>query len=185
MRLAGCFLARRYRWRWGTMQVRDNGEVELRGYRPSDLQAMFALDEVCFEQPFRFDLRAMRRFAEAPGALVVIASTKATLAGLCGFAIVHLEGVTGRRRGYVVTLDVAPQRRRSGVASLLMDEAESLAAEVGAGRMALHVFTGNAGAMRFYEARGYERTGLQRGFYGMDDSVSRDGLVYSKRLSRS
>jgi hypothetical protein len=47
--------------------------VELREYRPGDWEAMYALDLVCFEPAFRFSKRAMRGFAEAPGAVTVLA----------------------------------------------------------------------------------------------------------------
>jgi len=61
---------------------------------------MFRLDEVCFEEPFRFTHSAMQRFAESRKARAVIAESDAALAG---FAILHVEGTVG----YIVTLDVA------------------------------------------------------------------------------
>jgi ribosomal-protein-alanine N-acetyltransferase len=43
----------------------------------------------------------------------------------------------------------------------------------------LHVFTGNTGAIRFYERLGYERISMKQGFYG-DDGL--DAFVYGKEL---
>jgi ribosomal-protein-alanine N-acetyltransferase len=80
--------------------------------------------------------------------------------------------------GYVVTLDVAPAWRRRGLADRLMTEVEDKVRAAGAAGMALHVFTGNLGAVRFYEAIGYERVGMAQGFYGR----GLDGLVYRKRF---
>ena len=62
----------------------------LRGYRDDDLDAMFRLDEVCFEAPFRFSRAAMRRFAKARRARVAIAELDGELVGFC---IVHVETV--------------------------------------------------------------------------------------------
>src|SRR5580693_3548905 len=75
-------------------------EVTLRDYRPGDAAEMYALDIVCFEPVFRFSRGAMRGFAEASGAIAVLAEAAGELVGFC---VVQMEG----KIGYVVTLDVA------------------------------------------------------------------------------
>jgi ribosomal-protein-alanine N-acetyltransferase len=150
---------------------RELESVTLRTYRTGDAGAMYALDVVCFEQQFRFSRRAMRGFAEAKNAVTALAEAGGELVGFC---IAEVE----ERVGYVVTLDVAPAWRRNGLAALLMTELERRTRAAGAGGMALHVFTGNLGAIRFYEAIGYERVGIAQGFYGR----GLDGLVYRNRF---
>jgi len=149
--------------------------VVLRGYRDGDLDAMFRLDEVCFEAPFRFSRSAMRRFAEARRARVVIAEAGGELAGFC---IVHVEMVELESVGYVVTLDVASMHRRNGVATRLMEQSEVEAHDAGRSSMALHVFTGNEAAIRFYERMGYAFWTRDMDFYG----VGVDALVYRKGI---
>lgn len=146
-------------------------EITLRGYRPGDWEAMYALDPVCFEPVFRFSRRAMRSFAEAPGAVTLLAEVDGELAGFC---IAHLEEKTG----YVVTLDVASAWRRRGVARLLMEEVEARVRAAGGIGMALHVYAGNVGAMQFYEGLGYGRVSIAKGFYGR----GMDALMYRKKL---
>jgi ribosomal-protein-alanine N-acetyltransferase len=160
------------------MALDRNGRAEteavtLRGYRAGDWEAMYALDVTCFDPPFRFSRRAMRGFAESRNALCVVAETVAE-AEMVGFCIVELE----EQVGYVVTLDVAPAWRRRGLAGRLMIEAENEVRAAGGVGMALHVFTGNVGAVRFYEAAGYERAGSAAGFYGRGV----DALVYRRRF---
>jgi ribosomal-protein-alanine N-acetyltransferase len=145
-------------------------EVQLREYRPGDWEAMYALDLVCFEPVFRFSRRAMRGFAEEPGAITVLAEAGGELAGFC---VVQME----KQVGYVVTLDVAPAWRRRGVARRLMEEVEARVRSAGGAGMALHVYAGNSGAMQFYEGMGYGRVGMAEGFYGR----GMNGLVYRKR----
>ena len=152
----------------------DQGVV-LRGYRDGDLDGMFRLDEVCFETPFRFSRAAMRRFAEARRARVVIAELGGELVGFC---IVHVETVEREEVGYVVTLDVALAWRRQGLAGMLMERGEAEAREAGCSSMALHVFTGNEAAIRFYERMGYAFWARDEDFYG----VGVDGLVYRKGI---
>ena len=145
--------------------------LTLREYTPGDLDSIYALDVVCFEPPFRFSRRAMRGFAEAAGAMTVLAEAHGELAG---FSIAQLE----KHIAYVVTLDVTPTFRRQGLARRLMAELEAKAQAAGATAMALHVFTGNAGAIQFYESIGYNRVGMAEAFYAR----GLDALVYRKRF---
>jgi ribosomal-protein-alanine N-acetyltransferase len=149
--------------------------IVLRDYRTSDLEAIFRLDEVCFAAQFRFDRESMLAFAEARNAIVVVAEGPGE--EVLGFVIAHVERAAARRRAYVVTLDVAENHRRIGLAGRLMREVEACAAAVGARWMELHVFTGNEGAIRFYERLGYVRIGVQRRFYG---AVGLDAFTYRK-----
>jgi ribosomal-protein-alanine N-acetyltransferase len=148
-------------------------DLILREYRAGDWEAMYALDLICFEPPFRFSRRTMRGFAEARNAITLLADSGGVLVAFC---VVQLE----ERVGYVVTLDVAPQWRRKGLAARLMTEVEARAGALGAENMALHVFTGNAGAIHFYEKLGYGRVGIAEGFYGRDV----DAFVYVKNVAR-
>jgi ribosomal-protein-alanine N-acetyltransferase len=138
-------------------------ELTLRGYRATDLDALHALDVVCFQPPFRFSRTAMRRFAEASNALVVVAEQVGLVTGFC---IVHVEQVRRESIGYIVTLDVAPEHRRQGVAQTLMAEAEQQARAAGCTLLALHVHTGNEAALRFYARIGFGAIGLEHDFYG-------------------
>jgi ribosomal-protein-alanine N-acetyltransferase len=149
-------------------------EVTLREYRTGDWEAMYALDLICFETPFRFSRQTMRKSAEAPEAIAVLAEVEGRLAGFC---VAHID----ERVAYVVTLDVAPEWRRMGLAARLMAAAEARARSRGAQSMALHVFTGNTGAIRFYETLSYEQVGVAERFYGRQ----LDAFVYVKRLAQT
>ncbi|WP_162537194.1 GNAT family N-acetyltransferase [Granulicella sp. WH15] len=155
-------------------ETRDG--ITLRPYRESDVEAMYALDQVCFSENFRFDRRSMRRFADAPNAMSVVAYAQD--GSLAGFSIAHLEHREDDIYGYVVTLDVAPEARGKGLAGKLLGALEERARGAGAGRMELHVAVENPGAIRFYERSGYVLAGRLNGFYG----PGLDGLGYWKRL---
>jgi ribosomal-protein-alanine N-acetyltransferase len=151
--------------------------MRLREYTESDLAAIFALDEVCFEPPFRFSARVMRQFAEARNALTVVAETET--GAIAGFCITHVERAGKGLRAYVVTLDVASQYRRHGVAKRMMERIEQEAIEAGCDSMELHVSVDNHGAIAFYEREGYDRSHLVKGFYGL----GRHAYVYRKSLA--
>jgi ribosomal-protein-alanine N-acetyltransferase len=150
--------------------------MRLREYNSTDLGTIFALDEVCFEPPFRFPARVMRQFAEARNALTVVAETEA--GEIAGFCIAHVERAGKGLRAYVVTLDVAPQYRRHGLARQMMERIEQQAIEAGCDSMELHVSVDNKGAIAFYERESYERLHIVKSFYGL----GRHGYVYRKSL---
>jgi ribosomal-protein-alanine N-acetyltransferase len=138
---------------------------------------MVALDDLCFEEPFRFSRAAMLGFAEASNACAVVAESVERVAGFC---ILHVERVRGQRVGYVVTLDVATEARRRGVATELMQWVEGRAAVAACTEMRLHVFAGNAAAVQFYERRGYLISHRVASFYARGI----DALVYHKPLGQ-
>ena len=137
--------------------------ISLRPYTPDDLDSLVALDDVCFAAPFRFSRASMRSFAQAKNACSLLAEEDGQLAGFC---ILHVE--TSRRRlvGYIVTLDVAPEFRRRGVATELMAGVERVAAAEECSAMMLHVYAENLGAISFYRGLGYSTLHTAVEFYG-------------------
>lgn len=151
--------------------------MQLREYRRDDLGAMFALDEACFEPPFRFSARAMRQFAEARNALTVVAESEN--GEIAGFCITHVERSRGGLSGYIVTLDVDVKQRRRGLAGQILERIEQQAREAACEAMVLHVSVENKGAIAFYEMKGYERSHMVKSFYGL----RRHAYVYRKPLT--
>ncbi len=119
----------------------------------------------------------MRRYAEAAKAISLVAEGQIS-AEILGFVIVHLEHATRDTAAYVVTLDVRPCYGRSGLGTKLLTSAELLAATAGAALMSLNVYTGNLGAINFYEANGYSQSEQIRNFY----KTGQNAFLYVKDL---
>ena len=105
----------------------------------------------------------MRRFAEAPNAVVLVAEIGLRVAG---FIIVHVSSLEQGNAAYITTLDVHPDFRLQGVAAELIKQAERLACERDCTAMQLHVFAENHTAIRVYECFGYKRLCVNEHFYG-------------------
>lgn len=148
----------------------------MREGEPGDLDALYRLDVVCFEPPFRFTRAAIGEFSQAPGAFTIVAEDDA--AELLGFIILQMSVTDHEIEAYVVTLDVTPACRRMGVATTLLDSCEKVVERQGRARMALHVSAENRGAIQFYEERGYSRLQLHPDFYAQGLSA----YGYVKRL---
>jgi ribosomal protein S18 acetylase RimI-like enzyme len=147
----------------------------LRRYKPDDFAALYAIEEACFQPPFRFGRRYMQKLIAAPQSATWIAESEARLAG---FAIVEwnqeMQGVIA----YIQTIEVAPEFRRRGIGAALMHRAQESAREAGAAVMWLHVAAENAAAIRLYEEHGYRYFGSEEHFY----ASGRAAHLYRKAL---
>ncbi len=137
---------------------------------------MVALDDACFEEPFRFSRSSMKSFAEAKNACTLLAEDEGRLAGFC---ILHVEMSRRRVVGYLVTLDVAAAYRRQGVATELMQAVERMALADECSAVMLHVYAKSEGAISFYRGLGFVMLYVEEGFYG--DGL--DALVMHKGLA--
>ena len=149
--------------------------MNYRPYIAEDFDQLYALEEVCFEPPFRFSRRTMRALIQRPHAATWIAEENGQMTG---FAIVEW---TERKTGvtaYIQTSEVAPEARRRGVGRELMGRIEGSARVAGAAAIWLHVEAENAGAIKLYEAQGYSCQGRQERFYPLGQAA----LIYVKRL---
>jgi ribosomal-protein-alanine N-acetyltransferase len=133
--------------------------IRLRATRARDLDALFALDQVCFEPDIAYTRGQLRDLLSRPHAVGLVAEVDGALAG---FAIGHRTG----GRGHVVTLDVAGGRRRQGVGRELMRQLVERLESAGARLIRLEVDLRNAGAIRFYERLGFLETRTLRDYYG-------------------
>lgn len=147
----------------------------VRPFQSADLDALHALDVLCFAEPFRFSRRVMEHLVETPYARTIVAEDEGQIAG---FVIVHMEHWAHELIAYIMTLDVAPQQRRHGLATEMMQRADDIAREANVDALALHVWVENEGAIRFYERIGYQRAGRVEHFY----TGSRDAWLYRKPL---
>ena len=73
---------------------------------------------------------------------------------LAGFVIACRDG---RAQGHIITVDVAPDWRRRGLGSMLMDAAENWIGEQGGEVVYLETAEDNLPAQAFYLKRGYAK----------------------------
>lgn len=152
----------------------------LRSYRPTDFEAIFALDVLCFAPRFRFSKSTMRAVVSTKESRVQLACEEDAGASetILGFCAVTLEMMQGAYVGYVSTLDVHPNVRRGGIGRALMTALEGEIGHLDIRRMALHVWEANAAALRLYESLGYRRVARAPAFYG----AGYDAWLYSKAI---
>ena len=146
-----------------------------RPYLPQDFDQLYALEQRCFEPPYRFSRRYMRHLVSRANAATWIAEKAGQIAG---FAIVDWNQEPDEMTAYIQTIEVALEMRGCGVGRELLGRIESSARLAGAGKIWLHVEAINAGAIRLYEANGYSCEGRKENYYPR----GRSALIYGKRL---
>jgi [ribosomal protein S18]-alanine N-acetyltransferase len=133
----------------------------LRDFRPSDLDALYELDQICFAPGIAYSRAKIAGYIRRPGARVWVAECEDTR--LAGFVIARCDR---RREGHIITLDVAPEWRRRAVGSGLMDAAEAWMERQGMSLVLLETAEDNDTAQAFYSRRGYTKLRRIEHYYG-------------------
>lgn len=99
---------------------------------------------------------------------------------IVGFAIVRFLVDDAE----LLLIAVAPSTRRSGVATLLLNSVLDRISNAGKSPLHLEVRASNSGAIAFYEARKFTRTGLRKNYYpnGMHGNQREDALLMQLAL---
>lgn len=135
------------------------GAPPLRELLAEDLDAAHALDRACFEPGIAYSRAELRMLMQRPGAIGLAIEENGRLAA---FAIAERRG----RTGHLITIDIAASARRRGLGRRLFAEAARRLRDAGAEEVRLEVDVRNAGAIRFYESLGFERTRTLKSYYG-------------------
>ena len=91
---------------------------------------LYALEELCFEPPYRFSRRYIRQLVSRANAATWIAEEAGQIDG---FAIVEWNHEPDEMTAYIQTIEVAPEMRGHGVGRELLGRTESSARLAGAG----------------------------------------------------
>jgi len=134
--------------------------MQIRTYRPSDLQTLYEIDQACFPPGVSYSKREIWHFINRRGSRTWIAQEGNEIAG---FLIASRES---KEVGHIVTIDVVEGWRRRGVGGALMDAAEAWAAEEGLRVLFLETAEENIAAQRFYAARNYVKLEKIENYYG-------------------
>ena len=127
----------------------------LRRMRAADLDAVIRLDRRCYRYPW--PAWVMRRLFQSHASFWVLTQGRR----IVGFGILGMRG----DKAHVMSLCVAPERRRQGLGKRLMIRLLAEAMAQGAKRAWLEVRPDNHGAIRLYEDLGFRKTGTRKSYY--------------------
>lgn len=150
----------------------DTSELALGPAQMSDLDALVALEQRCFDND-RLSRRSFRRWLGQDQHVFLVLRAGAQLAG---YVLVLFH--RGTRLARIYSLAVDPGYRSRGLARRLIAAGEEGARRRGRFYMRLEVSQHNHSAIALYETLGYQRFGLYQDYYE-DHS---DALRYQKRI---
>ena len=140
----------------------------------SDAGVLAEIHASAFDRPW--SAAEIAALLDSPGTLALQSS-----GDIKGFVMVRAMAGEGE----ILTLAVAPQARRQGLAHALMQAAIVLAMAQEAQTLFLEVAADNAAALRLYEGLGFELAGRRKGYYDRGAVSPRiDALVMRLCLNR-
>ena len=136
--------------------------MHYRLYQPADFPQLYAIEQECFQPPYRFPRRYMQQLVTSPNAATWIAEEDREMTA---FAIVEWSKEETQTIAYIQTLEVAPAHRKRGIATQLLHRLETSAITAGATAIALHVAESNAPAIHLYQSHAYQPQGREENYY--------------------
>ena len=130
--------------------------MKIRDAVPDDVPGIAALERECFSLPWSEQIISLQ--LGGPGKVMLAAEENGCLAGYMGLQYVLDEG-------YISNVCTAPEHRRRGVASALIDEMISRAAALELAFLSLEVRASNSPAIALYRGKGFVDVGVRPGYY--------------------
>ena len=154
----------------GKMAAKDAQDYIIEQASWRDLFALSALEHICFEQD-AWPLVELMGVLTFPGVVRLRAAVNETLVGF-------IAGDPRKREdaGWILTLAVAPDWRRMGIAEALLTRCE---AELNMPVVKLTVRRNNLAAIRLYEKLGYGQVDIWSKYYRSGE----DGIVFEKHMT--
>lgn len=150
----------------------------LREYRPEDFRRLLEIDQICFVEGISYSESEMEHFLSLPRVVRVVGEQDGEIQGF-----IIAERLRPRRSrekmGRIITIDVLPEARRTGLGSRLMQAAEEKLTEEGCGYILLETAIDNMAALHFYKKHGYVGLKILPNYY-LD---SLDALQMGKKLT--
>ena len=140
------------------------------------------MDQVCFDPELAYSRPELAIYMRRLGAFTLVAESstgdgsreRPSPAKILGFIVAE----TRRQTGHIITIDVLPETRRSGVGSALLQAAEDQLRKAGATVVELETAVDNVAAIQFYKRKEYFVEKTVPGYY----SNHLDALVMCKDL---
>lgn len=143
----------------------------LREPKPDDFETLWRIDQECFPPGISYSRQELKVYMRRRGAFTLVA--EGPDGAIAGFIVAH-----GGPTGHIITIDVIPTARRSGLGSLLLRAAENRLHAAGSLAVGLEAAVDNVAALSFYKRHGYSVVKTWPRYY----SNGVDALVLKKQL---
>ena len=165
----------------------DAVEFTLRDFQPQDFEGLWEIDQKCFAPGIAYSRFELAAYIRRRGAFTIVAelledgSEKSIAKGLIGGFIVAES--SGRGIGHIISIDVLPEYRRSGLGSKLMSVTEDRLIKLLCHAVTLETAVDNVAALSFYKRHRYSVVRTIPRYYsnGMNAFVLQKHLVPNRQ----
>jgi len=145
----------------------------IRDSKAEDFEHLWRMDQECFPAGISYTKKELKTYMRHRGSFTLVA-TNGSEGEIQGFIIGHCATT-----GHIITIDVNPRTRRSGVGSDLLQAAEDRIRAAGCPYVGLETAVDNRAALSFYKRHGYSVIRTWPRYYpnGVDALVLRKELA--------
>jgi len=129
-------------------------EFAVRNYRSDEIDALWRIDQQCFEPGISYSRRELISYLRRPGAFGLVVDSSVSSGSLVPVAFILAEAGS-RGSGHIITIDVLPEFRRTGVGSQLLKAAENRLRAAHCNAVVLETAVDNQAALAFYKRHNY------------------------------
>lgn len=160
----------------------------LRDFHRDDFEALWRIDQQCFAPGISYSRPELSAYMRHPGSFTLVAESapgRSEDSGdrdtarpeILGFLVGHANR---HGAGHIITIDVLPSARRSGLGSALLSVAEQKLRSTPCRYVRLETAVDNSAAIAFYKRHQYQIVKTLRGYYpnGLDAFVMQKDLLF-------
>ena len=144
-------------------------DFTLRDSRPEDFEILWAIDQKCFVAGIAYSRRELSAYMRRRGAFTLVAERgkpKGEAETGSGATLGFIVAESNRRgAGHIITIDVLPEHRRSGLGSKLLAAAEKRLRSMACRSVQLEAAVNNVSAIAFYKRHHYDVVGTLPRYY--------------------
>lgn len=131
------------------------------------LDKLFEIEEDCFDQE-AFTKQQISYLLSDHNTIALVAKVNSDVAG---FVIAQIEVEENTEYGHIITINVAPNFRRKGIATKMLQEIESFLKQRSITQIRLEVREDNNLAIKLYDKLGYQISGKLERYYGKKHGI--------------
>ena len=133
-------------------------DVAIRPYEARDFAALHRLDQKCFLPGIAYSKWSLQYFLKLPAADCLVAEEAKHINGF-------ILAEENPPLAHIITLDVAPEKRRSGLGSALLNAMEKQLREHQVRSVLLETSVDNESGIAFWEHHGYRTEAVLKRYY--------------------
>ncbi len=153
-------------------------EFAVRDYRSEEIEALWRIDQQCFEPGISYSRLELVTYLRRQGAFALVADSSGP--GGAAVPVGFIVAEAGRRgSGHIITIDVLPDSRRGGIGSQLLQAAEDRLRAAPCHAVVLETAVDNKAALSFYKRHQYSVIKTWPRYYsnGVDAFVLKKDLL--------